>query len=42
MDAKYEPKGIRLDSGDLAELSKEVKKVFRYYGEKFNKDVKHF
>lgn len=31
-----------MDSGDLAELSKEAKKMFKHFGEQFNKDTSKF
>jgi nicotinate phosphoribosyltransferase len=34
----YEPKGIRLDSGDLAELSKQARKLFAETGARFGID----
>lgn len=39
MDFNYIPKGIRLDSGDLAELSKKSKELFKNTGDKVGKDV---
>ena len=33
-DLGYKPMGIRLDSGDLAYLSRETRKMFREAGEK--------
>ena len=35
MEFGYEPVGIRLDSGDLAGLSKETRRMFRSVEEKF-------
>ena len=35
-DLGYTPKGIRLDSGDLAYLSIECRKMIKTYGEKYN------
>jgi nicotinate phosphoribosyltransferase len=37
-DLGYTPLSIRLDSGDLADLSKYAKKLFKETGEKFGKD----
>eukprot|EP01121_Diplochlamys_sp_Union-15-3_P009700 TRINITY_DN2650_c0_g1_i4.p1 TRINITY_DN2650_c0_g1~~TRINITY_DN2650_c0_g1_i4.p1 ORF type:complete len:541 (+),score=90.76 TRINITY_DN2650_c0_g1_i4:59-1681(+) len=37
LDLGYKPIGIRLDSGDLAYLSKEARKMFRKVAEQFNK-----
>ena len=34
----YKPIGIRLDSGDLARLSKESKKMFKQVGTKYGKE----
>ena len=34
----YKAKGIRLDSGDLAELSKRVREIFTSVGEKYKKE----
>ncbi|EAY18543.1 nicotinate phosphoribosyltransferase, putative family protein [Trichomonas vaginalis G3] len=34
--AGYNGKGIRLDSGDLAELSKQTRKMFKEFAEKYN------
>ncbi|KAJ5069277.1 nicotinate phosphoribosyltransferase [Anaeramoeba ignava] len=34
----YKPTGIRLDSGDLAYLSKETRRMFTEFGKKFNAD----
>jgi len=33
--------GVRLDSGDLAELSKESKKLFKHAGDIFGIDTSH-
>jgi len=40
-DLGYQAKGIRLDSGDLAQLSKDCKKVFKEIGEKYKIDFSH-
>lgn len=37
-DLGYEAKGIRLDSGDLAKLSIECKRIMKETGEKFGHD----
>ena len=37
-DHGYQPISIRLDSGDLAELSIHAKQLFKSVGEQFNKD----
>ncbi|KAM3128204.1 hypothetical protein pb186bvf_019687 [Paramecium bursaria] len=42
IDQGHQPRGIRLDSGDLAKLSKEVREIFQHYGKQFNKDVSYF
>lgn len=34
----YKPKGVRLDSGDLAQLSKDCKKLWKEIGEKYGHD----
>jgi len=39
LDLGYQPRGIRLDSGDLAYLSKEVRLMFKEVDEKFLKVV---
>ena len=41
-DAGYEPKGIRLDSGDLAGLSKQAKNFFRKAGQQLGRSVEKF
>lgn len=41
-DLGYEPLGIRLDSGDLAFLSKATRNVFTSCGERLGKDVSRF
>lgn len=42
MDAGMAPRGIRLDSGDLAALSKEAKTIFKFYGDIFGKETSQF
>ena len=37
-DLGYNAKGIRLDSGDLAQLSKDCKKIIRETGAKYGHD----
>ena len=37
-DLGYEPKGIRLDSGDLADLSNQCKALFKEIGDKLNRN----
>ncbi|CAD8186417.1 unnamed protein product [Paramecium pentaurelia] len=40
-DAGIKAKGIRLDSGDLAQLSIQAKELFKQYGDQFQKDISH-
>lgn len=40
-DLGYDAKGIRLDSGDLAHLSRECKKTIRAAGAKYGHDFSH-
>lgn len=40
-DLGYDSKGIRLDSGDLAQLSKDCKQLMKETGEKFGYDFTH-
>jgi nicotinate phosphoribosyltransferase len=40
-DLGYSPLSIRLDSGDLAELSIFAKKLFKEVGDKFDRDFSH-
>jgi len=40
-DLGYEAKGIRLDSGDLAQLSKDCKTIIRETGAKYGHDFTH-
>ena len=40
-DLGYDTKGIRLDSGDLAQLSKDCKKIMKETGEKYGHDFTH-
>lgn len=42
IEAGVKPKGIRIDSGDLVELSIKSKELFRKYGEKCGKDTSYF
>jgi nicotinate phosphoribosyltransferase len=38
MDAGYDPIGVRLDSGDLAHLSKRIRGIYEDVGQRFNND----
>lgn len=40
-DLGFKALGIRLDSGDLAHLSKEAKKMFKEAGDKYQKDLSY-
>ena len=40
-DLGYDSQGIRLDSGDLAKLSQDAKKLFKETGEKYGHDFTH-
>ena len=40
-DLGYKPLSIRLDSGDLAFLSRECKALFKEVGDKFGRDFSH-
>ncbi|MEW6364838.1 MAG: nicotinate phosphoribosyltransferase [Acidobacteriota bacterium] len=42
MEMGHQPIGVRLDSGDLAFLSKATRNMFASCGELLNKDVSHF
>jgi nicotinate phosphoribosyltransferase len=42
IDAGLKPKGIRLDSGDLVQLSIKSKQMFKKYGDILGKDTSYF